>query len=99
MNKLKKSRNYDPVIGKYYDNTKEEEYQDYLKKSEIDHGKNIDSHLPPSYQHREPLILDHTKEYSPILKAYDIKNANAKKRYQMKYMIEDEYAKRNNEFD
>jgi hypothetical protein len=64
---------------------------------EMDHGKEADKSLPPSYVYREPFISDYTKPLPETLKIIDEKNANAKKRYQTKYLVLDEYQKRNEE--
>lgn len=51
--------------------------------------------MPPSYVYREPLILDYSKPLPDTLKILDERNNNLKKRFQTKYVVLDEYDKRN----
>ena len=51
--------------------------------------------MPPSYVHREPLIIDYSKPLPETLKMLDDRNNNAKKRFQTKYVVLDEHEKRN----
>lgn len=61
MSKYWKSHDYDPVFGKFYDESKEKDYQEKRKYEEKEHGKDCDKKLPPSYVYREPYIPDPTK--------------------------------------
>ena len=63
------------------------------------HGKNYETRFPPTYLSREPLILDSTKPLPEAVRKLDRKREEAKRRYKMKYVIEDDYAKRNMEDD
>jgi hypothetical protein len=56
--------------------------------SELDHGKDADKKLPPSYVYREPFISDFSKPLPETLKVLDEKTALAKKRFQLKYIIQ-----------
>jgi len=90
-----KTHGYNPVYGKFYDAQKEEEFQQQQAMREKEHGKDAEKALPPSYVYREPFIADHTKPISDTLKMLDERNANAKKRFQTKYVVLDEYQRRN----
>lgn len=56
-----KTHNYDPIFGKFYDHNKEEEFQHSRIMEQKEHGKDANDVLPPSYVHREPLIIDYSK--------------------------------------
>ena len=55
----------------------------------------MDKKLPPSYVYREPFIADYTKPLPEALQVLDEQKANLQKKYQVKYMVLDEYAQRN----
>lgn len=90
-----KTHSYDPVYGHFYDQHQEEQFQKERAAKEKEHGRDADKALPPSYVYREPFIADYTKPISDTLKMLDERNANAKKRFQTKYVVLDEYQKRN----
>ena len=92
-----KTHAYDPVFGQFYDAEKEQVYQEELKTRQKTHGQDFDKHLPPSYIMREPFIPDPTKPLPESLRTLDERRISAKKRYQLKYCIEDEYNRRNME--
>lgn len=95
MSKYWKTHQYDPVFGKFYDPSKEEQYQVELRERQKEHGADHEKHLPPSYVMREPFIPDPSKKLPESLQTLDERRLNAKKRYQIKYCIEDEYNRRN----
>lgn len=95
LEKLNKTRSFNPVFSRYYDSSKQEEYDKELEKSGMMHGSHFDDRLPPTYKNREPLTLDREKPPTQSLIALDKKNADAKQRFQMKYILEEEYARRN----
>jgi hypothetical protein len=78
-----KTHDYDAVFGQYYDKEKEEQFQEERRVREMEHGKDYNERLPPSYHIPESM------------QTYDEKRMSAKKRYQLKYLIEDEYSRRN----
>jgi hypothetical protein len=78
-----KTHDYDVVLGHFYDEGKEKEFQEERKVKEKEHGKEYNERLPPSYHIPESM------------QTYDEKHMSGKKRYQLKYMIEDEYNRRN----
>lgn len=78
-----KTHDYDPVFGHFYDIEKEQKYQEQRKMKQKQHGKDFESKLPPSYHIPEEM------------QTIDEKRMNQKKRYQQKYVIQDEYNKRN----
>ena len=92
-----KTHNFDPVFGKFYDQRKEEEYQKEREEKEKEHGRDAEEKLPPSYVYREPFIADYSKPLPKTLKILDEQKAQAQKKYQVKYMVLDEYQKRNHE--
>ena len=47
--------------------------------------------MPPSWKYRESLILDRTKEVPQEIKELDTKKELSKKRYEIRYNLEDEY--------
>jgi hypothetical protein len=51
--KFRATHDYDPVEGKYYDQAKEAEYQQQVKKIEKVHGAGYLARLPPSMQYAE----------------------------------------------
>lgn len=91
VEKYWKTHTYDPVYGKLYDEKREEQFQKERQAQELEHGKDANKTLPPSYQYREPFIIDYTKPLPETLKILDERNANAKKRFQAKYVVMDEY--------
>ncbi len=50
--------------------------------------------MPPSYIYREPLIVDYTKPLPESVRILDERMANKKKRFQTKYVVEEEYQQR-----
>lgn len=55
------------------------------------HGKEKFEKLPPSIKNRESVIFDPTKEVPDAIKVLDQKKQNARKRYQLKYQLQDEW--------
>jgi hypothetical protein len=60
-----------------------------------EHGKEAQKKLPPSYIYRERYIADPTKDIPEEVKQIEEKTKNAKKRYELRYVIEKEYQDRN----
>lgn len=69
--KYAKTHNFDPVYGKFYDPSKEENYQKERAVKEKEHGKDAEEKLPPSYVYRQPLIIDYSKPVPDTLKMLD----------------------------
>ncbi|CAD8122531.1 unnamed protein product [Paramecium sonneborni] len=89
--KCQKVRNYDIVQGVYYDEQKEEQYQQKLKQDQQQHGKHFNERFPPSWKFRESVYLDQTKEIPEEIKMIDEINRNHKKRFEIKHVLDNEY--------
>jgi hypothetical protein len=53
------------------------------------HGALKESRIPPSIRERETIVFDPTKEVSDNIKTLDKKKEAAKKRYRLRYDIEE----------
>lgn len=61
------------------------------------HGKDAVDKLPPSYKFKDSIIQDTSKEVPEEIKKIDEMKKAAKKRYELRYAIEDEYHERDME--
>ncbi|CAD8105820.1 unnamed protein product [Paramecium primaurelia] len=89
--KCKKIRNYDIVQGAFYDEEKEQQYQQKLKQDQQQHGKHFNDRFPPSWKFRESVYLDQTKDIPEEIKMIDEINRNHKKRFEIRHVLENEY--------
>ncbi|CAK62768.1 unnamed protein product (macronuclear) [Paramecium tetraurelia] len=92
--KCKRVRNYDIVAGTFYNDEKEQEFQQKLKQDQFNHGKHFNDRFPPSWKFRESVYLDQTKEIPEEIKMIDEINRNHKKRYEIRHVLENEYRER-----
>ena len=57
----------------------------------MNHGKNFSDKFPPSWKYRENIIIDPTKEVSKEVRIVDQQKENAKRKFKLRYVIENEY--------
>lgn len=62
------------------------------------HGSHYEERFPPTYRKRQPLILDRSKPPTKSLIDLDKRRSDAKQRFKLKYVLEQEYARRNIEY-
>lgn len=94
QDKLAQTHDFNCLVGKYYDDNKERDYQEHLEKDKVEHIKRAYDKIPPSMKYRESIIVDPTKEIPEEIKQIDIKKKLAKTRYQIRYQLEKELADR-----
>ncbi|KAL4473166.1 hypothetical protein ABPG72_007396 [Tetrahymena utriculariae] len=93
--KYRKTHKFNIVSGLLYDPEQEKAFQEQLKETNQSHGKNAILKLPPSLRYRETVIFDRNKPIPEELKLIDQQRENAKKRYKIRYAVENEYHERN----
>ena len=92
--KYDKTHNFNYLNCEYYDPAKEAQFQRDRIKAEQEHGKNFNDRLPPTLKVRETIVFDPYKEVPEEVKQFDLRKKNQKKRYELRYQLEDEYRDR-----
>lgn len=89
--KFWKTHNFNPLVCSFYDGAKETEFLEKQEQDGKSHGKNFNDRLPPTLKVRETIVFDPNKEVPEEVKAFDLKRKNQKKRYELRYTLEQQY--------
>jgi len=92
--KFWKTHNFNPLVCSYYDQDKEQDFLEAQEQMGKEHGKNFNDRLPPTLKVRETIVFDPYKEVPAEVKAFDLKKKNQKKRYELRYELEEQYRDR-----
>ena len=83
--------NFNPLVCSYYEQEKEQRFQEDLKKKAEEHGKHYLERLPPTLRVRETIVFDQSKPVPEEVMRFDELKKNQKKRYEKRYDLEQEY--------
>jgi hypothetical protein len=92
--KFWKTHDFNPLVCSYYDQGKEGNFQENLTEQQKNHGKNFNDRLPPTLKVRETIVFDPNKDAPEEVKAFDLKKKNQKRRYELRYELENQYRDR-----
>jgi hypothetical protein len=90
VDKYWRTHDFNPLIGRFYDPDKEEQFLEAREQQAQAHGSTWANRLPQSYRMREQVVIDPSKDIPEQVRMLDLKRKNAKKRYEMRYLAEHE---------
>jgi len=89
--KFWKTHDFNPLVCSFYDGHKEDGFLEKQAEDAKTHGKNFNDRLPPTLKVRETIVFDPYKDVPEEVKAFDLKKKNQKKRYELRYNLEQQY--------